>query len=165
MKSLPMNPRHLLPVLLVLVGCSEPVPRNMDTLVQEGYLFLDRETLKPYSGLVFELFADDTTKIHKRGQLTDGKQDGTWQMYAEDGVLLTRYTFSNGVEDGPFLHNWPNGSTGLAGYYSNGMREGPSEQFLPDGEPFESGSYSRGEKCGEWVEFGRTVTYPPCPNG
>jgi len=25
------------------------------------------------------------------------------------------------------------------------------------------GSFSNGEKCGEWIEFGETKTYPPCP--
>ena len=48
-----MNVRYLIPVLLVLVGCSEPVPRDLDTLVQQGEdLYLDRETMEPYSGPV-----------------------------------------------------------------------------------------------------------------
>jgi len=29
----------------------------------------------------------------------------------------------------------------------------------------DKGSYHRGQKCGEWIDDGETVTYPPCPPG
>ena len=32
-----------------------------------------------------------------------------------------------------------------------------------DGSIDERGTFNMGEKCGEWFEYGKTVTYPPCP--
>ena len=40
----------------------EPDPRNRAELVQEGDMYLDRETMQPYSGPVFALFPLDSLK-------------------------------------------------------------------------------------------------------
>ena len=80
-----MKARNLIPVLLVLVGCSEPMPRNVDSLVQQGDVYLDRETMRPYSGPVF-MFADgDTTKVRTVGSLKEGLVDGPFEQYYENG--------------------------------------------------------------------------------
>jgi hypothetical protein len=39
----------------------------LDSLVQQGDQYLDRETMSPYSGPVFSTFEDDTTKIRLLG--------------------------------------------------------------------------------------------------
>ena len=52
----------------------------------------------------------------------------------------------------------------------DGQRHGPWEQYNSSsiGGDLESrgqaykGSYNMNEKCGEWIEYARTVTYPPC---
>ena len=31
------------------------------------------------------------------------------------------------------------------------------------GQFLEKGTFNMGERCGEWIENGGTVTYPPCP--
>ena len=33
------------------------------------------------------------------------------------------------------------------------------------GQFLENGTFNMGERCGEWLEDGETVTYPPCPPG
>ena len=38
-----------------------------------------------------------------------------------------------------------------------------SELYGEDGRLLEKGTYNWDEKCGEWIEDGDTVTYPPCP--
>ena len=47
-----MKVRHLIPAVFVLFGCSEPMPRDLDSLVQEGEgaLFVDPETNSAHSG-------------------------------------------------------------------------------------------------------------------
>ena len=43
-------------LLLAPLACSGPAPRPMDELVRQGDVFLDPETLEPYSGPVFSTF-------------------------------------------------------------------------------------------------------------
>ena len=47
------------------------------------------------------------------------------------------------------------------GTYKDGKRDGPFESYLEDGRLLERGIYYVGEKCGEWIEDGRTVTHGP----
>ena len=42
-------------------------------------------------------------------------------------------------------------------------RYGPFEDYYGNGQLERKGTYNVSEQCGEWIEFGRTVTYPPCP--
>ena len=95
-----MKKTLLFALALIAVGCAEPIPRNLDELVQQGDTYLDRETMSPYSGPIFEFFPDDTTRIEKTGTLKDGKYDGLWVWYDEYGVRFTGIggTFKNGVK-------------------------------------------------------------------
>jgi antitoxin component YwqK of YwqJK toxin-antitoxin module len=51
------------------------------------------------------------------------------------------------------------------GSYSNVELDGLFEFYHENGQLQFKGTYSNGERCGEWIEDGETVTYPPCPNG
>ena len=60
-------------------------------------------------------------------------------MYHENGQLLYKSIWKDGVEDGP------------------------SEAYYENGQLWERGVWNVGNKCGEWLEDGEeTVTYPPC---
>ena len=137
-----MKARYLIPVLLVLVGCSEPVPRNVDTLVQQGDMYLDRETMLPYSGPIFRLVEDDSSTVQMSTTLKDGLMHGPYEAY------------------------WKNGQLSAEGSYSNGERDGPYAQYYENGRLVFRGSYSNGEMCGEWIHRGgaSTANYDPCPS-
>jgi len=49
----------LFALALIAAGCADSIPRNVDTLVEQGDVLLDRETMRPYTGPIFELFPDD----------------------------------------------------------------------------------------------------------
>ena len=131
----------LLALALIAVGCADPIPRNLDGLVQQGGTYLDRETMRPYSGPVFRFLPNDTTRVQLSANLKDGKYDGPFEMYHENGQLQSRSTANMGEIDGP--------------------AEGYDEQ----GQLKEKGSFDMSEKCGEWIEDGETVTFDPCPPG
>jgi antitoxin component YwqK of YwqJK toxin-antitoxin module len=65
--------------------------------------------------------------------------------------------------DGPFETYHENGQLEEKGTYKDGELDGPSESYYENGEVFIKGSWKDGKKCGEWIEFGETVTYDPCP--
>ena len=99
-----MKVRYLIPVLLVLVGCSEPVPRNLDTLVQQGDVYLDRETMLPYSGPIFSLMEDDSSTVQMSTTLKDGLMHGPYETYYENGQLSAEGSYSNGEMCGEWIH-------------------------------------------------------------
>ena len=54
------------------------------------------------------------------------------------------------------------GQLAYRGTYAAGERDGPYEAYHENGSLEQRGTYNMGEECGEWIEDGETVTYPPC---
>ena len=130
--------------VVLVVGCGGPEPRDMETLQEleprdmgtlrgvDG-LYLNPEDGQPYSGPVF----GENMGKRMTGSLRDGKWDGPFESYHDNGQLRRKGTYKDGVEDGPV------------------------EEYYDSGQLYEKGAYKSGGKCGEWFE-GRTVTYDPC---
>ena len=118
---------------VLVVGCGGGEPRDMGTLRGVDGLYLTPEDGQPYSGPVF----GENMGKRMTGSLRDGKWDGPFESYHENGQLRRKGTYKDGVEDGPV------------------------EEYYDSGQLYEKGAYKDGEKCGEWFE-GRTVTYDPC---
>ena len=53
--------------------------------------------------------------------------------HAPDGTLIGLTTYHNGVEDGPSLAWWPNGTPRTRGEVSAGMATGTHEKWHPNG--------------------------------
>ena len=70
-------------------------------------------------------------------------------------------TYNHGRKDGPYEKYYENGQLNAKGTYNDGKRDGLFESYLEDGRLLERGIYYAGEKCGEWIEDGRTVTHGP----
>ena len=136
-----MKKTLLFTLALIAVGCSEPIPRNLDELVEQGDTYLDRETMRGYTGPVFRFHPSDTTQVVYTAILKDGILDGPEvRYYHETGQLGFMIIYKDGVEDGP------------------------SEAYYENGQLWERGVWNVGNKCGEWLEDGEeTVTYDPCP--
>ena len=130
--------------VVLVVGCGGGEPRDMETLQEleprdmgtlrgvDG-LYLNPEDGRPYSGPVF----GENMGKRMTGSLRDGKWDGPFESYHDNGQLRRKGTYKDGVEDGPV------------------------EEYYDSGQLYEKGAYKDGGKCGEWFE-GRTVTYDPC---
>ena len=130
--------------VVLVVGCGGGEPRNMETLQEleprdmgtlrgvDG-LYLNPEDGQPYSGPVF----GENMGKRMTGSLRDGKWDGPFESYHDNGQLRRKGTYKDGVEDGPV------------------------EEYYDSGQLYEKGAYKDGGKCGEWFE-GKTVTYDPC---
>ena len=119
--------------VVLVVGCGGPEPRDMGTLRGVDGLYLNPEDGQPYSGPVF----GENMGKRMTGSLRDGKWDGPFESYHDNGQLRRKGTYKDGVEDGPV------------------------EEYYDSGQLYEKGAYKSGGKCGEWFE-GRTVTYDPC---
>tara|TARA_R110000744_G_scaffold77327_1_gene152710 strand:- start:261 stop:752 length:492 start_codon:yes stop_codon:yes gene_type:complete len=159
-----MKRSFLLTLALITVGCAEPIPRNLDDLVQQGEdTYLDRETMRPYSGPVFRFSPNDTTRVLLSANLKDGKLDGPYEKYWDNGQLAQKANYVAGEWHGPAEGYHENGQLGMKVTYKDGEYDGLWEAYDENGQLLGRGTFNMGEECGEWFEDGETVTYDPCP--
>ena len=63
----------------------------------------------------------------------DGKQDGQWTMWYENGARAAVDHCQGGVQDGPHTSWYANGAKSIEGNYRNGRREGVWTRWDPSG--------------------------------
>jgi antitoxin component YwqK of YwqJK toxin-antitoxin module len=147
-----MKVRHLIPLVLGLVGCEPPDPVDYSDLVLQGVTVLDPATMKPYSGPVFSLH-EGTNDVSARGRLADGLREGPWEYFDEAGLLREKKSFSKGAPDGLSEEYDVDGQLRSRTSYSNGERDGLSERFHSNGQLSARVSYSNGEQDGPLETF------------
>lgn len=64
----------------------------------------------------------------------------------------------DGVRQGAFITQFPDGTTEISGSFKAGKLDGPWQRNYPNGELAEQGGYSDGVKEGTWRQFGPTGT-------
>ena len=99
------------------------------------------------------------------GSITPRVQDGPVETFYDNGQLEVKGTRKDGDWDGPYETYYENGQLSEKVTYKDGERDGPRERYNENGQLGSKGTYKDGEKCGEWLDFGETVTYDPCPPG
>jgi len=84
--------RHILTsvVLVVFLFPSLALGLEMDDLVQREGLYYEKFTNIPFSGKIDEGL--------ERGSLKDGRKDGLWVDYHENGQLSMKGTFKDGAK-------------------------------------------------------------------
>jgi antitoxin component YwqK of YwqJK toxin-antitoxin module len=151
--------------VVLVVGCG-PEPIDVDELVNVfgvHQLYLG----EPYSGPVFKKSGDVITMT---GSLKDGKFDGLYEEFWENGQRRRKETLKDGERDGLWENYYDNGQVMVTQTYKDGQRDGPYERYINSGDQLlEKGTYKDGQKCGEWFEGAMdgemnriTVTYDPC---
>lgn len=94
-----------------------------------------------------------------------GPPDGPFEEYYENGQLEQRGTYAAGERDGPYERYYENRQLGAKATIVAGELDGPFESYYDNGQLWRRGTYNMGEDCGEWISWGETVTYDPCPPG
>lgn len=93
-------------VVALLVGCSaEPDARDLGDLVLQDSTYLVPETMEPFTGPVFRVFSNDTTKTELEGGLLDGTWHGELVVYHPSGRVRYLGSFANGDRCGPWTEN------------------------------------------------------------
>jgi len=131
-------------LVLGALGCAEPGARPKDDLLLEGSLYLDPETLEPYSGPVFTTLPGSSSEIEQRASLRDGHYDGAFEWYFGEGRLALRELYRDGKKDGPYEWYFESGRLYERGTYVNGVLEGPYEAYYESGNLYERGTYRSG---------------------
>jgi antitoxin component YwqK of YwqJK toxin-antitoxin module len=92
--------------------------------------------------------------IKEIGHWKAGKQNGLFQMYTEDGVLIDNANFKAGERDGlteQFYND--TGKLRVSANYKNGVLEGEFKAYYPNGNLQGEVNYVNGEMNGEFKEY------------
>jgi len=88
----------------------------LDDLVKREGLYYENSTDEPFTGKVDEGLA--------RGEIKNGKQEGPWVQYHDDGQIYWKGAYKNGKREGPWVHYDVHGTKvrDRTGTYRNGVK-------------------------------------------
>jgi len=105
------------------LGFSETV--SPDDLVVRNGLFYKKFTDIPFIGEV---------SGRQKGTIIDGKRDGFWESYYDNGQLNWKGNYINDQLDGPWEYYHENGQLSFKGNYIFGKEQGIFEHFKENGK-------------------------------
>ena len=99
--------RALLLISLLLSGCSDVVRQvvPLDELVLQDSIYMDAETLEPFTGRVERVFEDDPREVQLRGDLVNGMCNGYIIVYHENGRIRYMGSLADGEKCGEWIEN------------------------------------------------------------
>ncbi|MBR2865863.1 MAG: toxin-antitoxin system YwqK family antitoxin [Elusimicrobiaceae bacterium] len=99
-------------------------------------------------GIVKEF--DDNGQVRSEATYKDNKLDGEYLRYDEQGRLLTRENYREGLREGEatYFSYMANGFMHAKAYYKNSLLHGPWTSYFPNGETCVSANYQNGKLHG-----------------
>ena len=91
---------------------------------------LDSKTL--FTG--YEVGYDSKDRLLFKHSYKDGKLDGPWMSFYEDGQLSMKILFKEGIQHGPEETYYPNGQMKWKVNYNNGKKVGILKEFTKSGK-------------------------------
>ena len=100
-----------------------------DLVMRDG-LYYKRFTDVPFTGKVTQVPEEIMTF---NGEYRDGKREGEWLIYYDNGQLLEKVNVKNGKLDGEHVWYYDNGQLRGKQNYKNGGPEDDPEYYTKDG--------------------------------
>lgn len=166
--SPPALERLLIPVaLLASAACGGPAERPVDELVRMGDVYLEPESMEPFSGLAFATFEGRRGAVAERRGLGDGGYAGPYEALFENRRLSSKELYQDGVKHGRYEWYFENGQLFEEGTYVEGRLDGPYRAYWENGELYEEGTYREGRFDGarRWYLDGRLIELVTYRNG
>jgi len=110
--------RFLAPILLLtLLFPAFAFGETMDDLVERDGIYYKKFTDVPFTG---------KTTGKYQASFRNGKKDGPWESYDENGKLESKETYKDGKEDTVVYYTYhDNGKLEYKGTFKNGKEDGP----------------------------------------
>ena len=114
----------------------------MDDLVITDGLHYKKFTDVPFTGKV----TGETQGSF--ASFKDGKRDGPWVDYYNNGQIWTKGTWKDGKRNGPWVYHYADGRLLEKGTWKDGKKDGPWVSYNKDGTVYEkyTGTFKDGEK-------------------
>ena len=134
-------------LLLSLGGFGESEVYEGELLNVDGLVYKPR-SLEPFTGK--NVLWHRYSQLLRKGGYRDGKEDGLWEFYWNNGQLESKGNYSDGNREGLWVFYWNNGQLENKGNYIDGNRDGLWEYYHENGQPWAKGSYKDGKEDGLW---------------
>ena len=93
----------------------------------------------------------------------NGKKQGSYESYHDNGQLDKKCTYKNGKLDGPYESYYPNGQLDRKCTYKNDILDGPYESYYPNGQLWIKCTHRYGVALDETGKIFKTPPYIiPC---
>ena len=102
---------------------------SKDDLVWRDLLFYKKFTDVPFTGKVTGQWS---------GTIKNGKKEGIWTAYHENGQLFVKGTYKDGKSEGIWKYYRDDGQVWHQRKYKDGKKEGCWEYFFKDGSNYTS---------------------------
>ena len=132
----------LLPILLLSLISTPCLSETIVDLVERDGIYYKKFTETPFTGKIIG---------REQGRIKNGKRDGAWVKYHDNGQLNNQGSYKNGEKGGDWVWYHDNGQLEVKGSYKNGKEEGDWVWYNDNGQLEEKGSWRNGEPEGEWV--------------
>ena len=117
---------------------------TMNDLIWEKGIYYKKNTRVPFSGEI---------NGNIKGQIQDGKKEGTWVRYYSNGQLFSVSNYKTGRKNGAWITYNNKGHLIEKGQYKNDLEEGHWIRLFENGEISYKGKFKNGKKSGSWVAF------------
>ena len=149
--------KHLLIIFtLLLTSISWSKDVDWNDLIKRDGLWYEKFTNEPFTG--------NSTGL-KQGKVKDGKKDGEWLEYHENGQLKIKRNYKDGKLEGESLWYHKNGQLESKGNFKDDKKEGEWIHYRSNGKLWRKYYYKEGKKDGKWTWYDtygnlvRTVLY------
>jgi len=137
--------KTLLITLLLIVGCSKPL--NEESLIEKGGLKYHPDTKELYSGKVFQNYMGGKTDFE--GSYKDGKKDGKWTGWYENGQKFSELNWKDGIRNGKYTEWHENGQKKWEATFKDGEVDGLFTIWDENGQKKKEVTYKDGELISE----------------
>ena len=127
-------------------GCPEIDFKEL--IITDG-LYYKKFTEVPFTGNVIG---------QSQGFIKNGKMEGSWIGYWDNGQLSYKGEYKNGKREGSWISYWDNGQLKSKGNWKNGKTEGSWISYYDNGQLMYKGDFKNGKEDGSWVWFNKDGT-------
>ena len=137
--------RYLFSILIASTIFSIPsLSETMDDLVIRNELWYKKFSDIPFTGEITGL---------DQGSMKDGKRNGIWNFYWENGQLFFKIRYKNGIRVGRKVSYYPSGKLMSESNFNNDDLEGLTIYYHENGQIQRIGNHKNHEKVGEWIYY------------
>ena len=112
-------------ILFLSILSSPSWSETFDDLVERDGLYYKKFTDVPFTG--------EIKSVKEQGSFKDGKEEGEWVSYYDNGQLWYKGEYKDGKEEGVWVSYWDNGQLWRKGKYKNGKKKGEWVFYKEDG--------------------------------
>ncbi len=136
--------------IFLLSSCS-PTEVTSDKLIKRVGITYEINSTTPFTGVSLEYWEDG--QLLGKSTFKNGVLDGHFESFYSNGQLQTKTTYKNGEFDGRYEYFHSNGQLRLEITYKNGLRDGYYESFFDNGQLDERAALNNGKIVGLYESF------------